>query len=54
MTPGLFEHKSESVIAKAMAWLLLDEGNRAARQRSRQLIDGGVAAVNWLALYGQK
>ena len=28
--------------------------NDAARQRCRQLIDGGVAAVDWLDLYGQK
>ena len=28
--------------------------NNAARHRCRQLIDGGVAAVDWLDLYGQK
>ena len=28
--------------------------NNAARHRCRQLIDGGVAAVHWLELYGQK
>ena len=28
--------------------------NNAARQRCRQLIDGGHAAVDWLELYGQK
>ena len=28
--------------------------NDAARQRCRQLIDGGVAAVDWVGLYGQK
>ena len=28
--------------------------NTAARHRCRQLIDGGVAAVDWLELYGQK
>jgi hypothetical protein len=54
MTPGLFAHSPESVITKAIALLLSDEEKRAARQRSRQLIDGGVAAVDWLDLYGQK
>ena len=54
MTPDLFEHRSESVITKAMAWLLLDEGNRAAKARCRQLLEGGVAAVDWVELYGQK
>ena len=28
--------------------------NNAARHRCRQLIDGGVAAVDWVELYGQK
>ena len=28
--------------------------NTAARHRCRQLIDGGVAAVDWVELYGQK
>tara|TARA_B100001063_G_C16255952_1_gene307579 strand:- start:203 stop:409 length:207 start_codon:yes stop_codon:yes gene_type:complete len=31
-----------------------EEENRTARHRCRQLIDGGVAAVDWLDLYGQK
>ena len=31
-----------------------DEDNAAAQRRCRQLIDGGVAAVDWLELYGQK
>ena len=31
-----------------------DEENRAAQRRCKQLIDGGVAAVDWLELYGQK
>ena len=31
-----------------------DEGNRTAQRRCRQLIDGGVAAVDWVDLYGQK
>jgi len=28
--------------------------NNAAKQRCRQLIDGGTAAVDWLELYEQK
>ena len=28
--------------------------NNAARHRCRQLINGGVAAVDWVDLYGQK
>ena len=28
--------------------------NNAARHRCRQLIDGGVEAVDWVELYGQK
>ena len=28
--------------------------NIAARERCRQLIDGGTDAVDWLELYGQK
>ena len=31
-----------------------DEENRTAQRRCRQLIDGGVAAVDWVDLYGQK
>ena len=31
-----------------------DEDNNAARQRCRKLINGGIAAVDWLELYGQK
>jgi len=31
-----------------------DDKNNAARWRCRQLIDCGVAAVDWLELYGQK
>ena len=31
-----------------------DEENKAAQSRCRQLIDGGVEAVDWLDLYGQK
>ena len=54
MTAGLFEHRSEFVITKAMAWLLLDEKNRAAQRRCRQLIGGRVAAVDWVELYKQK
>ena len=54
MTAGLFEHRSESVITKAIAWLLLDEENRAAQRRCKQLINGDVAAVDWVELYGQK
>jgi len=37
-----------------MAQLLLDEENMAAQHRCRQLIDGGVGAVGWLDLNGQK
>ena len=28
--------------------------NNAARQWCRQLIDGGVTAINWVKLYGQR
>ena len=31
-----------------------EEENKAAQRRCRQLIDGGVAAVDWLELYEQK
>jgi hypothetical protein len=31
-----------------------EEENRAAQRRCKQLIDGGVAALDWLELYGQK
>ena len=31
-----------------------DEENRTAQRRCKQLIDGGVEAVDWLELYGQK
>ena len=31
-----------------------DEDNNAARQRRRKLINGGIAAVDWVDLYGQK
>ena len=31
-----------------------EEENQAAQRRCKQLIDGGVAAVDWLELYGQK
>ena len=31
-----------------------EEENNAARHRCRQLIDGGVAAVDWVEMYGQK
>ena len=31
-----------------------DEDNKAAHRRCRQLIDSGVAAVDWVELYGQK
>ena len=31
-----------------------DEENQAAQRRCKQLIDGGVAAVDWLELYEQK
>ena len=30
------------------------EENAAARERCRQLLTGGVGAVDWLDLYGQK
>ena len=30
------------------------EENAIARARCKQLIEGGVAAVDWLELYGQK
>ncbi|QNI59492.1 hypothetical protein SynBIOSU31_02630 [Synechococcus sp. BIOS-U3-1] len=53
MTPGLFAHRPESVITKAIALLLSDEKNRAGQRGCRQLIDGA-AAVDWLELYGQK
>ena len=54
MTHGLFEHRSESVITKAMTWLLLDEEYKAAQRCCKQLIDGGVAAMDWLELFGKK
>jgi hypothetical protein len=31
-----------------------EEENRTAQRRCKQLIDGGVAAVDWVDLYGQK
>jgi hypothetical protein len=31
-----------------------DEENATAQRRCKQLIDGGVAAVDWVDLYGQK
>ena len=31
-----------------------DEDNAAAQRRCKQLIDGGVAAVDWVELYEQK
>ena len=31
-----------------------DEENKAAQRRCKQLIDGGVEAVDWVDLYGQK
>ena len=31
-----------------------EEENNAAQRRCKQLIDGGVAAVDWLELYEQK
>ncbi len=31
-----------------------EEENTTAQRRCRQLIDGGVAAVDWVELYGQK
>jgi len=31
-----------------------DEENRTAQRRCKQLIDGGVAAVDWVELCGQK
>ena len=31
-----------------------DEENKAAQRRCKQLIDGGVAAVDWVELYEQK
>ncbi len=31
-----------------------EEDNNAAQRRCRQLIDGGVAAVDWVELYEQK
>ena len=31
-----------------------DEENRTAQRRCKQLIDGGVAAVDWVELYEQK
>ena len=31
-----------------------DEENRTAQRRCKQLIDGGVAGVDWVELYEQK
>ena len=31
-----------------------EEANAAAQRRCKQLIDGGVEAVDWVELYGQK
>ena len=54
--------EAENEILEKARWsqLLTNESlhtqaeNNAARQRCRQLIDGGVAAVDWVDLYGQK